>query len=95
MFPLPRTGWRDRLHATLDLVVEFSTLGEYRLSEALVPVPAVTGGTELGGRTRVSTVESHSRVPRRPASRERGNRCGGESLTRRHRGESVPDTPAR
>jgi hypothetical protein len=31
---------KDRLGAALDLVVEFSTLGEYRLGTALAPKPA-------------------------------------------------------
>lgn len=79
MFPLANSALseriRARVHGVLDVAVEFSTLGEYRLSEALVPVPAAApaaagpgGEAGLGGPPR-------ERRSRRSAARARGHRC--------------------
>jgi hypothetical protein len=57
MFPSDRTGLRARLRDSVDLLVDFATLGEYRLQAAPGPAPEEVGTgaagrpSQGGGRT--------------------------------------------
>jgi hypothetical protein len=80
---------KDRFGTALDCLVEFSTLGEYRLpapagSSAIAPPPSASHGSGLGGHTQrasggpacrtVAVGAIGNRPVATPAARRRGSR---------------------